>query len=421
MSSMAESQLSPIPAQARAHAGGGNLATLDDFAARLAGAAYNIKPPLRLPSPEVPVHHPRDDQPLKPVATNNNAASGRPSAPAQAPTSTRPREHRRTPSDEPSLREPARSPVAEPAQNPVRKVFRPPAVTKDSTTSIRRHAVPVLIPPPPDPIPPRDPSPPLQIQRTESASTARSVPYTNETPPTTTTTNSASRSRRRVSSPLPTPNSSTDSIPAPVRQPAPRKSAMKAGTQTQPKVEIPQEPVKSPIPLSAATPTAATPAPGRVWRSRRSGAPAALTAFAPASYTPAAATSSSTSTTQNGPYAFNRIVTPQPQEMKPRSREAPLPSSSSSPWSAYYPSYVTLTARETRLAKAQQDYEQEREADFVPSDLGPPPMPFTAVNIPVSKKNSPFAFLSRHRRHDRTLSDASMDAMGSQASSSSFF
>lgn len=368
MSSTAESSLSPVPMKLRSHEVATRSTTLDEFTTRLQEASYHIKPPLRIAANE-----PRVDQSVSEPKKEPPVAH-----PTSGLSSTRPREERPSRNEQRPVREapPVRS-SSEQTLSPTRKV-RTPSPTNEPVPIVRRHPVPVLIPPPPDPRPGQASSPPLGLSESSSASESLSYTAAPSRPPT------ASRSNRTRLNTMPTPASSSDSIPT----------------------VVPPQPL-----VAITTTTTAAPPTTRVWKSRRSGAPSALNAISPSLGNQSPTTFSRTP----GSYVTNRTPTPQPGEIKPRERDVSLPSGSSPPW-GFYPSYANYSARDARLAKAQKDFEEEKNNDFVPVEVRPPPQPFTALSIPASKKNSPFAFLSRGR-HVRTLSLSSMDAIeGSQVS-----
>lgn len=325
--------------------------TLDDFTAHLTGSSA-MKPRLAITqSPSVGEEN-RTDQVL-PAPQNK-----RPSR----LSSTRPSEQRRLNEESPSHSMPNQ------ALDPPRKIRTPPPTDEPPIAVRRGRTSPVPVPPPPEFRPRHDSSPPRRISEDSSASDSHSP---SMTPPPRLGT--PSRTKPARASVLPTPPSSSDSIPQPTRAPAPIVT------------------------------TSASASTGRVWRSRRSGAPSALNALSPSLNAAAPAP-----IPRGAPsYATQQPSTPRPSS---RPRELSLPSSSSPSW-GLYPSYSSVSQREARLEKVRRDFEEEKGKDIIPAVATKPPQPFIALDIPVSKKHSPFAFLSRSR-HVRTLSSASVEAAG---------
>lgn len=253
---------------------------------------------------------------------------------------------------------------------------RTPSPTNDPPVGARRgRTSPVPIPPPPEFRPPQDSSPPRGILGNPSATNSPS--FSMSPPPPS---GVGGRQKPAWASTLPTPSpSSNNSIPRSSQSP--------------------------PGPIINTSASALT---GRVWRSRRSGAPSALNALSPSS------NATPSPIPRGAPlYATQRPSTPRsgsPPRLDTRSRDPSMSSSSSPSWDLFA-SYSSAREREARLEKAQREFEEEKGRDIIPAAATKPPQPFIALNIPLAKKNSPFAFLSRGR-HVRTLSSASVDGAG---------
>ena len=360
-SNTADSGQSPGPLETRTKNGPARSNTLDDITARLVKPASNVKPPLAIPQS---LSTGEEKQTAQTPPTPNKRPSGL--------SSTRPPEQRRLEG------EAATHSASDQESN---WKTRAPSPTNDPPAGVRRgHSSPVPIPPPPEFHPPQDSSPPRGMSENPN-----SPPFS--TSPSPQSGGAGSRQKPRGST-LPTPPSSNGSTPPP--------------TQARP-----QEPLQAPpAPFINTSSLAST---GRVWRSRRSGAPSALNALSPSVSTaaPVPIPRGAPPNPAGHPSTPRSASPPRPGS---RSRELSLPSSSSPSWS-FFPSYTSLSEREARLEKIQREFEEEKGKDIIPAVTTKPPQPFIALNIPLAKKSSPFAFLSRSR-HVRTLSSASLEAAG---------